>query len=710
MLSFLFLVLAVRAENDPYVTLELEQAMPRVASRPLLTSIIIGRPERRYQLLVDFERNDIELRGCLHTSSFTFDSTAFDNRTTDFVMFDDDSLLDPVKRGVYRMPVREHCAGDDSPPFDSPACSAVDSCTGVLGLGPLSPLWIKWSSLTITKTALHFGSDHPLQQQQREIDATSIQCSGSTSEKLCEFSAVLAGRRVLVDFHADDSYIYAPAQIYRYYTEERNLYGFTSAQRRSISLRNAERHRLVAESAVRDNDDSKALFVERLEKDRQFATQYSVYYRGTHEYTDRADWPPLVLLPISSPSFVKNVAVIDYDLLVFSPAQSSSFGRYARLSAESPQLGNSARSVLTLMLRPQLNTSSSSSSLTSVQRLSLGNAFFRRYNVHKNVATNSIQIVERFATENLADVEALAMLYFFGYYIFSVCRMMFYSANLTVTLNRRCPVCIAPVDPYTPHRQPITLLAALGVGADLLLLVGVGWMLQHVSVFLTDVSTSDDATRFLDWSLVLMAPNFIVLLAMRATAPGHAAAADGTFCWRTFRSTVAYAGCSEHVALLGLLWGTIILRTDTLGTTLSAIAAAALFFSATHHMAHVYIFEHGLATRLFRFAQRNIVAAATASSSFLDDKNKETERGVHRFIFPNESANFGWTAFVLLLLLGVNVILTSIVLLRFIVLPALRSAAPAALLYAVALLLAVSLLEIYQKIAIRRNKFVAPLY
>jgi len=676
LLLLLCLPVLLRAENDPHVSLELEQAMPRVASRPLLTSFVIGRPERRYQMLVDFTRNDIEMRGCLHTSSFTFDTEAYDNRTSDFVMFGDDSLLDPVKRGVYRLPIREHCAGDE--PFDVAACLAVDSCAGVLGLGPLSPVWIKWNSVSVTKTALHFGSTHPLRS---DTQATNIQCLGSSSERLCEFTALLAGRPVVVDFHAHDSFVYMPADVYRYYTDERNLYGFTNTQRRAALQRNAARH-----AASPANASSKARFAERLEQERQLAQQYSAYYRATHDFTDRADWPPLVLHSPASRSAV----VLDYDMLVFSPTQSSSYGRYSRLSATTPQIGGSARSVLTLMLRPNANDNSSE----PMQRVSLGNAFFRRYNVHKNVATNSIEIVERFATENLADVEALVMLYFFAYYIYSVCRTMFYSVNLTVTLNRRCPVCISPVDPYTRHHQPITLLSVLASLFDLLLLIGAGWMMQHVGVFLTDVATSVDAQLFLDWSLALAAPNFLVLLAIRAAAPGHAAPADGTFCWRTFRSTVAYAACSEHVALLGLLWGTIILRTDTLGTVLSTVVAAGLFFSASHHVVHVFIFEKELATHLRR------QAAASASATTQPRTS----------VFPGEAANFGWAVLVLLLLFGCNVILTALVLLRFVVLPTLQSAAPAALLYGVAFLFAVSLLEIYQKIAIRRNKFVAPSY
>lgn len=684
-------------DNDGYVSLELNTGSPSAASHSLSVTLTIGRPERRYSMLVDFARDEIEMRSCLRSRSFSFDIARGANFTNDIVMFSDDTLLDPVKRGIYRMPIREHCAGDDAPPFVSPECEALEGCEGVLGLGPHSPVWAKWSLITATRNALHLGSSNPHRIKRK---AEKIQCLAD-SASLCEFSALFAGRQVTVDFSSLDSYIYVPADIYKLYVEGRNLYGFTNAQRRSALRLQTARQRVLTMAETDDETNgtlSRALFAERLETERQLAAQYSVYYRNTRELTDRGDWPPLVVLSLEDTS-MSNVVVFDHDLLVFSPLSSGSYGKRARLSAAMP-FADRSDALMTLMLRPQKNESVR-------DRVTLGNMFFRRYNVQKNVATNEIEIVERFSSDNLADVEVLSGLYLYGYFIYSLCRMAAYSVALTLGLNRRCPVCFEATSPYTRHNIPPTALVIFGVIGDTALLVVSLWLLMHIETFLAEVVVQSDAAVFATWSWLLALPNIVVVALIRFAAVGHRAPCDGTFCWRTFRWTVAYAACSEQAALLGLLWISLILQTDTLGTTLSVLVAGAMFFSAAHHFLHVFLYEYSFATNLRRFAIRSIYTTPNSPSTTTPASvTEKTKKGN----FPDNNSNTVWFGFVLVILLLLNLVFASFVMLRYVVVPTLNSLPFAVLVYGVALLLALMLLDVYEKIIIGRSKFSLTLY
>ena len=670
------------ADNDAFVTLDLDTGSDKSAASHLLTTTLtIGKPERRYQMLVDFTSNEIVMKYCMHTKSYTFDIG--DNQTSDIIMFSDDTLLDPVKRGIYRFPITERCASTD--PFPSQDCLASDSCAGVLGLGPNSPVWVKWSAATITRDSLHLGATNPRKLAEKE---EKVACTDDSN--LCSFNAIFVGRPVTVDFHSHDSYIYVPNDIYQRYTEERNLYGFTNAQKRSaLHLQEARQIAKVYGNSVDldethgdANSNSRILFAERLENERQLALQYSAYYRATHEITDRAAWPPIVLLPMLQSlqsSATSNMIVLDFDLLVHSPHHSGSYGQSSRVSSSVP-FAEYSNTMMTLMLRPHENES-------ITDRVSLGNMFFRRYNVHRNYATNTIEIVEKFATENLANVEVLGGLYLYAYFIYSLCRMMSYSVSLSVSLNRRCPICAEASSPYTKHRLPTTLISILAILCDMTMLLVASWLLQHVESLLSS-SALVDAAAFSVWSWLLFVPNALVVLVMALTSPGHSSPSDGTFCWRTFRLTVTYAACSEQVALLGLLWLTVILHTDTLGTTLSVFIAAAMFFSATHHFSHVFIFEHDLATHLVSYITRQPPATPAAKR-----------------VFPGERANLTWFMFVLLVLFMLNIVLTLIVMMRYIVLPVLNSSTMALVIYGLAFLMALWLLETYERITISRTKF-----
>lgn len=682
MLFLLLFLFSCRCRDaDDYVSLELKFGGEKTTTSHLLTTTLtIGKPERRYEMLLDFTSNEIAMKYCMHSRSYTFDIG--DNKTSDIVLFSDDTLLDPVKRGIYRFPITERCSSSD--PFPSTECLSSDSCGGVLGLGPKSPVWVKWSAATITKTALHLGMNNPRRLTEKE---EKVACEDES--KLCSFNAIFVGRPVVVDFHSHDSYIYVPNDIYQRYTEERNLYGFTNAQKRTaLHLQEARQAARVygskidvEENASEPNSQSRILFAERLENERQLALQYSAYYRATHEITDRAAWPPIVLLPVQKQqqsSSTSNMIVLDFDLLVHSPLRSGSYGLSSSRLSSSVPFAEYSNALMTLMLRPHANES-------ITDRVSLGNTFFRRYNVHRNYATNSIEIVEKFATENLANVEVLGGLYLYAFFIYSLCRMMSYSVTLSVSLNRRCSVCGEAMSPYAKHRLPPTLLSILAIFCDMLMLLIAGWLLQHVETFLSS-SVLPGAAAFSVWSWLLFVPNALVVLVMAIASPGHNSPSDGTFCWRTFRLTVTYAACSEQVALLGLLWMTIILHTDTLGTTLSVFVAAAMFFSAVHHFSHVVLFEHDLATHLVAY--------------FLRQQPSPAKR-----IFPSERANMTWFFFVLLVLFMLNIVLTLIVTLRYIVLPVLNSSTVAVVIYGLALLMALWLLETYERITISRTKF-----
>lgn len=677
---FLFVLCCRAFDNDGYVTLELDTGSAKSPSHVITTTITIGRPEKRYEMLVDFTRNEIDMKSCLHTVSYTFDVSPDSNNTSDVIMFSDDSLLDPVKRGIYRFPIREHCAADE--PLDSAQCNASPTCGGVLGLGPLSPIWLKWSSATITRSALNLGRTHPRQQTEK---SEKLVCGEDS--KLCSFNAIFAGRPVTVDFHSHDSYIYVPADIYERYTEERNLYGFTNAQKRSaLQMRDArQRARVNSQTDVDDsyNASSRILFAERLENERQLALQYSSYYRATHENTDRANWPPIVALPLASDSApsTTNVIVIDYDLLVYSPHNSGTYGKRRSISANVP-FAEYANSMLTLMMRPHRNDS-------ITDRISLGNTFLRRYNMRIDRADNTVEIVEKFATDNLADVEVIGGLYLYVYFIYSVCRMMAYAVNLTVSLNRRCPTCAEPQSPYQQHNLPSSPLIVIGIVGDLLMLLTSLWLLMRVETILSD-SPLPDAAPFLLWSWLLVIPNLGVMLFSRFAAPTHRAAPDGSFCWRTFRSTVTYAACSQQISLLGLLWLSIILHTDTIGTTLSALISAAIFFSSVHHVVHVYLFEHDFATCLLEFSRNKIARYP---------EDEQARKGS----FPDPQSNVLWFIFVVVVLVLLNAAASAVVTLRYVVVPVLNSLPLSTLIYGVAFLLALWMLETYERITMART-------
>lgn len=676
---FLLFSLCAAIDNDGYVSLDLDTGSAKSPSHIISVTLTIGRPEKRYQMLVDFTRNEIDMKFCMHQRSYTFDISPDSNSTSDVVMFSDDTLLDPVKRGIYRFPIREHCLGDA--PFDSSECAALDTCGGVLGLGPLSPVWLKWSGATITRNSLHFGSVNPHRLTEK---SEKVQCAEDS--KLCSFNAIFAGRPVAVDFHSHDSYIYVPTDVYQRYTEERNLYGFTNAQKRSALQLNTARHIVqinVQTEASEENSTSRILFAERLENERQLALQYSVYYRTTHENTDRANWPPVVLLPLQSDSApaTTNTIVMDYDLLVYSPYNSGTYGKRRSVASKVP-FAEYSGSMLSLMLRPHANQS-------ITDRVSLGNMFFRRYNVHIDRVENTIEIVEKFATENLADVEVLGGLYLFVYFVFSLCRMMAYTVSLTVSLNRRCPVCAEPQPPYKQHDLPPSVLIIIGIVGDMLMLLTACWLLLHLETLLVD-SALPDARPFLFWSWLLAMPNVLVILFVRFSSPAHRAPPDGSFCWRTFRWTSCYAACSEHLALFGLLWLSVILQTDTLGTTLSVLIAAMMFFSAIHHVVHIYLFEYDFATSLVEFSRRRIAELPA---------EKQSKQGN----FPDAKTNLAWFGFVLVVLFLLNVLFSTFVLLRFIIVPVLNSVLMSTLVLGVAFLLALWMLDIYEKVTMSKT-------
>jgi len=714
-LSIFSIVNGERESDDDFVTLNLEiGGASKTASRQIMTTIAIGKPQERYTLLIDFSRNEIDMKYCMRSRSFTFDIST--NETSDIVMLSDDSLLDPVKRGIYRMPIREHCAADE--PFNSPECIALGSCDGVLGLGPTSPIWVKWSSATITKSSIHLGQKNPHRQQKK---SETVACVGSlTDSNLCSFNAAFAGRMLTVDFHSHDSYIYVPADIYQRYTEERNLYGFTNAQKRSAMQLQAARHtaQVLGKTNVDEDEqravvNSRILFSERLENERQLALQYSSYYKATHEITDRANWPPIVLLPTLSShlSATTNIIVLDHDLIVYSPFSSGTYGKRRRISSSVP-FAEYSDSMMTLMLRPHANES-------ITNRVSLGNMFFRRYNLHIDRVENTVEIVERFASENLANIEVLGGLYLFGYFIYAVCRMMSYSVGLSVTLNRRCPVCSQPKSPYFKHNLPNAALVLLGVAGDMLMVAIASWLLQHIGTLLLDSAAPPDASAFLTWSWLLAVPNILTVIAIRFTSPGHSAPPDGTFCWRTFRWTMAYSACSEQLALLGLLWMSIILQTDTLGTTLSAFLCAAIFFSAVHHFVHVYLFEHDLLSNLRKFALKTIektfprkqgTAIQLLQPQQQQPPPQQQKENRHQGDFPDEKTELVWIAFVLVVLFLLNLVFTTFVTLRYIVVPVLNSFPMSVLIFGIALLLALWLLETYEKITISRTGFKQALF
>jgi len=689
----------VLTDNDAFISIALDQSSTQAASRVFTTHLSIGRPEKRYLVVVDFERSGIEMNLCMRDVSYTFNVAALDNETTsDLVLFSDDTLLDPVKRGIYRMAVREHCASDE--PFSYVPCLGIAGCSGVLGVGTLSPIWIKWSALTLTHTALHFGPAHPLRQQEK---SEKIRCSGALDERLCQFNATLAGRLVSVDFHADDSYIYVPSDIYHYYSDERNLYGFTNSQQRSALRVFKGRQRLLDELAheARRRNATRTLFADHLRNDRQLALQHNAYYRGTHDVTDLAAWPPLVLLPTSGG--VENLIVLDYDLLVFSPLYSGTYGKRARSSAMLP-FADYMDSTRTLLLRPHANAS-------IVDRVSIGNVFFRHYTVHKDAVRNTLEIAERFSCDNLSDVEVLGGLYLYAYFVFSVCRVMWYVVTLTVSLNRRCPMCNVAMSPYRAHRAPPSLVALLGMLADAALVGIATWALIHIESFLRDAGVvahgSDLSMRFVSWSWALAIPNLLVVSALLIGGYGYAAApADGTFCWRTFRWTLARAACSEQLALLGLLWMSQVLAADSLGTFLSVVIAAILFFSATHHFVHLVLYENDFGTTLEWFIRRVAPASRLQKS--------ELPAGVgppaHTGNFPDTNVNVVWFAFVVVVLFLLNVVFASYVVLNYVVLPTLASGPITFLLYAFAFLAGMWLLDTYERETIRRAQFTPVVY
>lgn len=194
-----------------------------VPSRALLVSLNVGAPTQRKRLMVDFSSDRIELSDCIKQDSYTYDV----NRTTDVILFEEEQITDHRARAVYRVPVQEHCEdiGKLGERYYKNCLSR--QCRGIAGLSRRSPLWDVWTALTYGLDGLKLGASHPSTLARRRLP--SAPCMRDT-EGLCDIDANVTFRlenawppetgaswRVRVQFHAENSYIYVPADIYDAY-------------------------------------------------------------------------------------------------------------------------------------------------------------------------------------------------------------------------------------------------------------------------------------------------------------------------------------------------------------------------------------------------------------------------------------------------------------------------------------------------------------
>lgn len=141
-------------------------------------------------------------------------------KTMQFV-FNEDTMIDPVRSADYMIKIRQNCSTID-----------YHQSSVVLGMRTAtSPLWHIWTYASFARNEVRLGRKHPKNIRSREYykilsakRSDVVPCAGSKEETLCLMNdAILRERGTYnIDFHSNDEKIYVPHEVYVHYTSVSN--------------------------------------------------------------------------------------------------------------------------------------------------------------------------------------------------------------------------------------------------------------------------------------------------------------------------------------------------------------------------------------------------------------------------------------------------------------------------------------------------------
>lgn len=660
-------VLLVAPAAASYVSLDLGYSgdAARVPTRALLVDVALGVPERRRSLMLDFGARTTELDQCVFTESVSYERV--DNSSgNDLVLFESVAELVAAAppRGYYRLPLREHCAdqGYGMAAAFYEACADHGVCEGVLGMAPLSALWDVWSAYTLTIDELLLGRGHPRRREQlAAADSGSVarwrrhvRCSGDVhAETMCSFRARLAGRRVWVDVHTEDSYVRVPQALYVAYMRHRDMAGVTGSG-----------HRTVMGGGTANRTDP-------FEVDADTLQRASAFYRLGAASTERyahLGWPPLVLHLDEDWCVSDELCapiVLDPELLVHVPSTASSYAGHRTSSQRF--FGDHATSTNTLLLKPH----------DGADRVSIGNNLLRRFVLHKDQLRGRLVLDERIMVDHMSATELVVFLFLFLVYLRECSKSTADTAAFGLGIVPACAHCHREVWAHVALASSAPRArAALVVAVRVAVVAAAAWAARHAYSFL-----ADGFETFFAWALALTSVNAAALLVatLYEISLRRRSLGSGAFCWRSFRFAHVVSASMEHVLLLGMLLLALVKRRDDLGTLLGTAAALALFYNAARHLVAVAVYSWSL-------ANRHAHAPAVESPST-----------TARTRFPSPRAQLVWLVYVSLVLFGANMLATTWLLATRVVYAYVRSVAALAFVYTSAASLAVGVVAAFVK-------------
>lgn len=626
MLFVCFVVGALARGN--YVTLDLGFSADgaTVPSRALIAQMRVGIPEERYGLMLDFNETRIEIDKCLREHSRTFNVAG---AGTDVVLFEEEEFMDPELRDYFRMPVVEYCGVPHSMKSLYYDNCLSERCSGIIGLSPLSGVWEIWRAYTLSLESLHLGRRNPFfhsPPSRSSVDAVVadnhvvVDCRRDVAAGLCEFNATIGGIDVVVDFHTHDSYIYVPRQIYALYMSEVSL-AEIHGSKKLVFDDNGQ----PADRRKRNTDDARRQFHAKLAEARDKIADRSTYYRNSlHRFT-MSQWLPMVVEIKGSEG---DALVLDSDLLIHSPSWANSYAGAER-SASEHFFGESSGLQSTVLLKTNPDNPNSN-------RVSIGNGLLRRYTLHVDRLESRMLIEERVIVEHLTSLELIALTILFTFYVRSVCYSDELLAPLALCVERRCRGCEQLESTTNQHRRA----SSHSFRESLLFLLVV--VVPPIALVRLPVFVPHDwrYASFYIWAWTTLIVNAFCLLAnlwYSVSAAHGNRPASGSYCWRSFRIVLSRAACSEQLCLLGVFCLEVILRRESLGTSIGAVIGCIAIANATRHLYQVARF------RISIMIARSVFKRSSGTKDY-----------------PTQPDDLIWAAFVTLVLLLLNFVATTL--------------------------------------------------
>ena len=178
-----------------------------------IAKIRVGTPSKELVVALNFSGNGMVISSVGNTGSTAGDIPGSDPSDwsstyssigggTDFVK---------ISSRQYRVPIS----------YDSRAAALAGcpTCSGVLGVGPGSPIWLVWSGATFGAGAVSLGERMP---QVAGASAPRISCKALESD-LCVSEAAVFGARYDVIFRFSSVYTTLPAKVYDTYVGTRSV-------------------------------------------------------------------------------------------------------------------------------------------------------------------------------------------------------------------------------------------------------------------------------------------------------------------------------------------------------------------------------------------------------------------------------------------------------------------------------------------------------